>query len=366
MNMDEEKVVGETAICTVGDGHSLSYRGYSITELSAWANFEDVAYLLLYGNLPDRAHLYRFQQLFIKSVTLPQPIKAMLEILPKTAHAMDMLRTVCSLLGTLEPENAPGAEAELAIRVMGVSMTSLAYWHHFHLTGRRLIAPYEQQLIAQYVLNAFHQRTVDESWVWALNIAFVLYAEHEFNASTYAARVTTSTESDFYSAIVTAIGTLKGPLHGGANEAAMALLSSFETPEQARTGILKKLAHREKIMGFGHRVYKSGDPRSPIIKDVAQQLTKKSENSRLFEIAEVIEQTMEQEKGLKTNLDFYSALVFHCIGMPTSYFTPLFVFSRITGWAAHIMEQRQNNRLIRPLARYVGPKARAFVPITER
>jgi 2-methylcitrate synthase len=364
--MYEEKVVGETAICTVGEGHSLSYRGYSIGDLSNWANFEEVAYLLLYGKLPDRAQLYRFQQLFMKSISLPQPMKALLEILPKTAHPMDVLRTVCSLLGTLEPENMGGTEPELAIRTMGVSMTALVYWHHFHLTGKRLIAPHEQQLIAHYVLNAFHQKKVDESWVWALNIAFILYAEHEFNASTYAARVTTSTESDFYSAIVTAIGTLKGPLHGGANEAAMDLLASFKTPEEAHAGILKKLAAREKIMGFGHRVYKSGDPRSPIIKAVAQELTKKLGKTRLFEIAEAIEQTMEQEKGLKTNLDFYSAIVFHCIGMPTTYFTPLFVFSRISGWTAHIMEQRKNNRLIRPLAKYIGPKSRAFVPITER
>ncbi|MEY3183248.1 MAG: 2-methylcitrate synthase [Pseudomonadota bacterium] len=364
--MDKEKAVGETAICSVGEGHGLRYRGYSIQELSQSANFEEVAYLLLYGDLPDRAQLYRFQQLFANSVILPQSIKAMLEMLPKTVHPMNILRTVCSLLGTVEPEYAVGAEPELAIRTIGVSITALAYWHHFHLTGKRLIASFKQQLIAEYVLTVLHQTTVDESWVWALNIALILYAEHEFNASTYAARVTVSTESDFYSGIVSAIGTLKGPLHGGANEAAMTLISAFKTPEAAKKGILKRLSNHEKIMGFGHRVYKNGDPRSPIIKSVAHQLTQRLGKTRLFDVAEAIEETMETEKQLKTNLDFYSAIVFHCLGIKTDFFTPIFVFSRITGWSAHIMEQRQHNRLIRPLAKYVGPKNRAFVPMNER
>lgn len=362
-----EPIVGKTAICTVGEGHDLTYRGYRIEDLSQKCSFEEVAYLLLHGALPDQAALYLFQQAWLKQTSLTDAYKRILETLPGNAHPMDVLRTLCSTLGSVESEKEWGNEAELAVRAIGVSISGLWYWHHWHVNGKRIELGANSGSMAEYTLALYHQKnTIDPQWAWALNIALILYAEHEFNASTYAARVTASTESDFHSGIVSAIGTLKGPLHGGANEAAMALLEEFSTPEQAQKGLLKKLEQKQKIMGFGHRVYKNGDPRSPIIKAVAQELTNKMNKGNLFAIAEAIENTMVREKGLKTNLDFYSAIVFHCIGIPTPYFTPLFVFSRITGWAAHIVEQRQAKRLIRPLAEYVGPAEKAFVPITER
>ncbi|MGD9896965.1 MAG: citrate/2-methylcitrate synthase [Candidatus Methylacidiphilaceae bacterium] len=359
---------GETALSTVGkEGLDLTYRGYSIRDLAAWASFEEVVYLLLYGNLPARTELNGYRTLLISLRDLPPPLKVVLEQIPPTANPVDVLRTGCSALGTMEPEGEDRDAHAIANRLCACFPSMLLYWYHFHRNGKRIDTRAEAHpTVADQFLYLLHGEAPSALHARALDAALILHAEHEFNASTFTCRVIVSTLSDFYSGITGGIGALRGPLHGGADEAAMKLLEQFSTPDEAETVIRKMLEKREKVMGFGHRVYKEGDPRAPIIKALAKQLAEEAGDRRLFSVAERIESLLLSEKGLYPNVDFYSAVAYHFLGIPTFFFTPLFVISRTSGWAAHILEQRANNRLIRPLATYIGPAPRPFPKIDER
>lgn len=361
-------IVGDTAISTVGkEGMHLTYRGYDIDDLAAHATFEEVAYLLLYGELPTKEELQAYRDSLIKLRLLPKELKLLLETIPASAHPMEVLRTGISMLGILEPESPENNQQQIADRLLAVTPSLLLYWYQFHHMHQRLeFTGIEEQTIAGYFLYLLHGKKADETYCRALDVSLILYAEHEFNASTFAARVTASTESDFYSAIVSAIGTLRGALHGGANEAAMALIGQFKTPDQATAAIEDMLEKKAKIMGFGHRVYKISDPRSDIIKEWSKKLSIRAGDGYLFSISEAIEKVMRAKKKLFPNLDFYSATTYHFCGIPTELFTPLFVLSRLTGWSAHIFEQRANNRLIRPEANYNGPAKRPYLPIEKR
>jgi len=360
-------VVGDTAISTVGkEGMDLNYRGYSIHDLAEFASFEEVAYLLIHGELPNQTELQAYQEKLMLLRELPSPLKTVLEAIPAKTHPMDVLRTGCSMLGTIEPETKQYTPQDIADRLIASTPGMLLYWYHFHKEGKRIKTNSGEPNIASHFLYLLHGKKPNPEHVRALDVSLILYAEHEFNASTFAARVTTSTESDFYSAIVSGIGTLRGPLHGGANEAAMELIAKFKTPDDAENGIRKMLADKAKIMGFGHRVYKISDPRSDIIKVWSKKLSENSPEAYLYPVSERIEKLMWEEKHLFPNLDFYSATTYHYCGIPTDMFTPLFVMSRITGWSAHILEQRKDNRLIRPDANYNGPAPRAFEPLNQR
>ncbi|RDI48830.1 bifunctional 2-methylcitrate synthase/citrate synthase [Aquicella lusitana] len=364
----EKVIVGDTAISTVGkEGVGLTYRGYDIHDLAAYSTFEEVAFLLLYGRLPTLAELQNYRDRLIKLRRLPNELKLMLETIPASAHPMEVLRTSVSMLGTLESESAQYTEHNIADRLIACTPSMLLYWYQYHRNSQRIETwNSEEQTIAGYFLHLLHGKKPDDEIRRCMDVSLILYAEHEFNASTFAARVTASTESDFYSAIVTAIGTLRGALHGGANEEAMRLISMFKTPEQAETGIKDMLAKKTKIMGFGHRVYKKSDPRSDIIKSWSQKLSAHARDGYLYAVSEAIEKVMMNEKKLFPNLDFYSATAYHFCGIPTPLFTPIFVMSRLSGWSAHIFEQRADNRLIRPEANYIGPAPRPFTPIQER
>lgn len=360
-------VAGQTSVSTVGKaGVGLTYRGYSIEELAAEATFEEVAWLLLSGELPTRAELTSFRERLQAGRMLPPALRTVLEQLPATAHPMDVLRTGCSVLGCLEPEGTFERQSLVAERLLTAFPSLLAYWHHFHTRGRRIDTASEEPSLAGHFLHLLHGTSPSDLHRRALDVSLILYAEHEFNASTFTARVTASTLSDFYSAITAAIGTLRGPLHGGANEAAMELIESFADPDDAERGILQRLARKEKVMGFGHRVYKDRDPRSDVIHEWARRLAETDDDRRLFAIAERIDAVMRREKKLFPNLDFYSANAYRSLRIPTAMFTPLFVFARTAGWAAHIFEQRADNRLIRPTAEYTGPAPRPFLPLDRR
>lgn len=361
-------VVDDTAISTVGqEGIGLTYRGYDIHDLAAYSTFEEVAYLLVYGALPTQSQLQAYRDRLIKLRRLPNELKQVLEAIPGSAHPMEVLRTGTSLLGTLESESAQYTVDKIADRLIACMPSMMLYWFHYHRNNVRINTWHsEEQTIAGYFLQLLTGKKPDEEHRRAIDVSLILYAEHEFNASTFAARVTASTESDFYSAIVSAIGTLRGPLHGGANEESMRLISSFKTPEQAAKGIQELLAKKVKIMGFGHRVYKKSDPRSDIIKAWSQKLSVRARDGYLFAVSECIEKMMRDEKHLFPNLDFYSATTYHFCGVPISLFTPIFVISRLSGWSAHIIEQRGHNRLIRPEANYIGPAPRPYPPIQDR
>jgi 2-methylcitrate synthase len=364
----EGVVAGETAISTVGkEKVGLTYRGYAINDLAEHATFEEVAYLLIHGKLPDGSELARYRKRLAVFRGLPDGLKTVLEQLPAKAHPMDVLRTGCSALGTMEPETGEHGAHQVADRLLASFPGMLLYWHHFHASGRRIATETDEESQAGHFLRLLYGRTPDELPRRAVDASLILYAEHEFNASTFSARVTASTLADFYAAVTSAIGTLRGPLHGGANEEAMKLISRFISPAEAEEGIRAMLARKEKVMGFGHRVYKTAlDPRSPIIQGWSRRLAEAAGDLTLYRVSERIEEVIRREKGLYPNLDFYSASAYHLCGIPTAMFTPVFVFARIAGWSAHIIEQRAANRIFRPVAAYTGPPPRQYMPLGER
>jgi len=360
-------VAGRSAICTVGTGHGLNYRGYDIYDLAKNATFEEVSYLLTKGVLPTQSELETYKKELIQARALPDALKVVLRALPKNAHPMDIMRTGCSTLGCLEPEADDFSDqASKITRLMGIFPSILLYWHHYHINGKELDTTSSQDTIGGYFLEKLHNKQPSDLWIKAMHVSLILYAEHEFNASTFAARIGASTLSDIYSAITGAIGVLRGPLHGGANEAAMELISEYKSVHEATRGIYEKLENKAKIMGFGHRVYVSNDPRNIVIKEWSRKLADDVGNTNIFPISEVIEKIMWDEKKLFPNLDFYSASTYHFMGIPTAYFTPIFVMSRTAGWAAHVVEQRSDNKLIRPNSEYIGPENRAYVDIKNR
>lgn len=360
-------VAGTTAIATVGkEGMGLNYRGYSIDDLAAHASFEEVAYMLIHGDLPTQSELAAMKIRLSQHRELPNSLCQVLELIPKDTHPMDVLRTTCSFLGNIEPETDFSQQKDIAERLVAVFPGALCYWYHFQNSGKKIALNTDQESVAGHFLECLYQDKVPELELKVVDNSLILYAEHEFNASTFAARVTAATLSDFHSAVTSAIGTLRGPLHGGANEAAMELIEQFSSAEEAKSGIQDMLANKAKIMGFGHRVYRTSDPRSDIIKAWAKKLSEEKNAPVLYDVSQAIETVMWDEKKLFPNLDFYSASAYHLCRIPTAMFTPIFVFSRITGWAAHIIEQRDNNRLIRPTAEYIGPENRAYVAIEER
>ena len=361
------QTAGQTAIATVGKaGRGLTYRGYTIEALAENALLEEVAYLLLHGDLPNKPQLDAYKARLKGMRGLPGPLKDVLERMPKGTHPMDVLRTGCSMLGTLEPEHEFGRQHDIADRLLASLPSMLCYWFRFVNDGSRIETRTDDDSIAGHLLHMVHGKRPSALHVEAMNSSLILYAEHEFNASTFACRVCASTLSDFYSAVCAGIGTLRGPLHGGANEAAMALIERFQTPDEARAALREMLARKEKIMGFGHAVYREKDPRNAVIKAWAKRLSEEAGTMRLYDVSEAIESLMWDEKKLFANLDFFSATAYHRMGIATELFTPLFVLARITGWSAHIIEQRARNVLIRPSADYVGPDNREWVPLAAR
>jgi 2-methylcitrate synthase len=359
-------VAGESAIATVGLGKGLNYRGYSIDDLAEHATFEEVAYLLLYGKLPTQKELDAYTKKLVGLRHLPEALKTVLKMIPKNAHPMDVLRTGCSFLGNIEPEKDFSEEHQIADRLLAIFPGMICYWYAYHFEKKEITGLTDEPTTGGHFLTLLHGHKPTQLEADMMNVSLILYAEHEFNASTFAARVTAATLADFYSAIVTAIGTLRGPLHGGANEAAMGIIERFKSPDEAEAGLKKMLQNKEKIMGFGHRVYTTSDPRSNIIKKWSFRLGEAKNDLLLYNVSERIEEVMWNEKKLFPNLDFYSASAYHYCGIPTFLFTPIFVMSRITGWAAHVFEQRANNKLIRPSSEYTGPDARKFPAIETR
>ena len=358
---------GQTAIATVGkEGAGLTYRGYDIYDLAENASFEEVAYLLHRGSLPDREGLAAYVERLKRLRGLPDALKDTLQRIPADSHPMDVLRTGCSMLGNVEPEGDFSNQRQVADRLLACFPSILLYWYRFHVDGVRIETETDDDSVAGHFLHLLHDQPPSEFHRRVLDVSLILYAEHEFNASTFSAKVIAATLSDFHSAVTGAIGALRGPLHGGANEAAMELVEKFRTVAEAETGIRDALARKDKIMGFGHRVYTTSDPRNKVIKEFSRRLAEEVGDSRLYPVSEVIEKVMWEEKKLFPNADFYSATAYHFMGIPTPLFTPIFVCSRITGWSAHIMEQRANNRLIRPAAEYIGPELQNWIPIDER
>lgn len=358
---------GQTQLCTVGkEGAGLTYRGYDIEDLANNATFEEVAYLLLHGKLPNRSELDAYIEKIKANRGLPADLKTVLEMVPSAAHPMDVMRTGVSFLGNIEPEGDFSNQVDVSDRLLACLPSMLLYWHKFHTSGERIATETDDDSIAGHFLHLLHGKVPKKSHRKSLDTTLILYAEHEFNASTFAGRVITGTLSDMHSAVAGAIGALRGPLHGGANEAAMELIQKFDSPEAATAGIHEMLKNKALIMGFGHRVYTTSDPRNAINKRMSKALAEEAGDTVLYPVSEAIEKVMWEEKKLFANADFFAATVYHFMGVPTYLFTPIFVCSRITGWAAHVMEQRANNKLIRPAADYIGPPLQKWLPIDER
>jgi 2-methylcitrate synthase len=358
---------GETQLCTVGkEGAGLTYRGYDIYDLADRASFEEVACLLLYGKLPNSKELAAYIKTLKSLRGLPPQLKQLLEVIPGDTHPMDVLRSAVSLLGNFEPEGDFSNQGRVADRLLACLPSMLLYWHRFHTDGKRIDVETGDDSVSGHFLHLLHDKKPSELHRKSLDTTLILYAEHEFNASTFAARVITGTLSDMHSAVTGAIGALRGPLHGGANEAAMELIQKFKSPDEAAKGVRGMLARKERIMGFGHRVYTVSDPRNSVNKRMSKMLSEEAGDTHLYAVSEAIEKVMWDEKKLFANADFFAASVYHFMGIPTYLFTPIFVCSRITGWAAHIMEQRANNKLIRPAADYIGPPLQKWQPIEKR